>query len=169
MNIASLNTSNSEQIRNITANKHDGPEQGINVSAGKANVNTDKVNLSTFGMVNNHIAGLSKGEQQEIKSYINDIKMQKANGTFDIKSSIDNAPDAVKQIANQLNLSTEDVLNMEANKGGHLDRDSKPGESSSAQLSAYTDVVKESNNQTKESSIFDVFSSWFSDDEKPVA
>ena len=169
MNISTLNTSNIDQIRHLPGlAEQQGPNEIRPLEKG-AKGEADRANISSFGMVNNYLASLSETEQQEVKSYMEGIREQRANGTFDIQASIDNAPEAIKDLAKQLNLGTEDVLHMMPKQAGGAKAAMRAEGEAHVGVSAYTDVAVQAENTSGDKSIFDVFSSWFSSDEEPVA
>ncbi|MGV2873621.1 hypothetical protein [Colwellia sp. E150_009] len=113
MNINSANTQNINQIQNLDtvatgndandANKVGVLEKGINT-------NEHEVSISKTGQIGSYIANLPEEQQQEIKGYLQSIREAQSNGSFDLQTSIDNAPEAFNNLLSQLNISGEEVL-----------------------------------------------------------
>lgn len=162
MNINTVNSHNINKLQNLSA-----MESGLNVDKQTVenkgnNTNELQGSISLTGQVTSYITSLPEAQQQEIKGYLQSTQEAKANGTFNIETSINNAPDAFNDLVNKFNLSDEDKLNI-ISKGITESNVSLPAQSNLPGASVYADIAK---NTAADSSIFDKFISLFSSDSK---
>jgi len=170
MNINTLDNSSINPLRNMpTANLEQTHIDNSPLNTGKPG-NTHSVNISQQGKIGSYISRLPESEQQEIKNYMSDIREQKANGTFDIQESINNAPDAFSKLAKHLDINPKEVVSMMPKDKPNLQGETIPEQSQAGgTLSAYTDIASQSESTDNGKSIFSMFTSWFSDNANNTA
>lgn len=160
MNINTVNAQSLNKVQNLST-----IESGLKVDKKVAEDNGNMINgsqnhISLTGKVTSYLANLPETQQQEIKSYLQSTLEAKANGNFDIESSINDAPDAFNDLVNKFNLHDEDRLDIISDgvKGSIA---SSPTPSKLSGASVYADIAE---NTKESSSIFDKFTSLFSSD-----
>lgn len=163
MNINSINSQSINQMQgeqNTEQGKNNN-KTGVLEVGGKSNEH--KVNISQVGQVGSYIANLPEAQQQEIKGYIQSVQAAKEDGTFDIASSLNEAPAAFNELTNKLNLNHEDTLNLMSEQKPKGIASSSVEGGKQPELSAYTDVAAQTENNDS-NSIFGMFTSLFSSD-----
>lgn len=168
MNINAINNPNTSQIQSLLAveSEQNLPKNGSLEKVLKTGEN--EINISRSGQVGSYIASLPEAQQQEIKEYIQSVREEKANGNFDIETSITNAPEAFNNLANQLNLTSEDALNIMSAKPIKNIPSLSTEQAKPASISVYTDVAAQAATSTDNNSIFDMFTSLFASDSKSL-
>jgi hypothetical protein len=167
MNINAANSQNISQIQNVQAidpirRSYENGELETGAQANK-----QEVSISQTGQISSYIANLPEDEQQEIKQYLESTREAKADGSFDIEASINNAPEAFNNLVKQLNLDSEEMLNVMSEKPP------KPMVNASAEstkppgISTYADIAEQTESN-ESNSLSDMFSSFFSSNSKEV-
>lgn len=165
-----MNSQSINQMQNLQTIKSDqkGHENGAseNIALGQGGkVNTQEVSISKAGQIGSYIANLPEAQQKEIKSFMQEVQAAKAGGSFDIESSMSNAPAAFKGLADQFNLNNEDALALVSENTAN-EVASLPNEGAKKSgVSAYTDVAAQTKGN-EGGSVLDMFSSIFSSDAK---
>lgn len=160
MNINTVNSQSLNKVQNLSAIES-GPNVDKKAAEDKGNkINDLQSNISLTGQVTSYLANLPETQQQEIKGYLQSTHEAKANGNFDIESSINGAPDAFNDLVNKFNLSDEDRLDI-ISDGVTGSIASLPTPSMLSGASVYADIAE---NTKESSSIFDKFTSLFSSD-----
>jgi len=162
-----INTHNSSSINNLSAinTQSQGMEDKM---AEKKEMMQKKmeeqgVDISQMGKASSFMSSLSPTDKVDVADFNKSVQNAKKNGTFDAAALAKEAPDAINQLAEQLEVSTEDMLtNMTGNGIQGMVSGSKP-QGSGAGVNAYLNV---SANKDQSSSIFDLFNSLTSDDEQ---
>ncbi len=168
MNINTTNSQHTNQIQSLLAveseqniHKNGALEKGVKTNGGE-------INISRAGQVGSYIASLPEAEQQEIKEYMQSVREEKANGNFDIATSISNAPEAFNNLASQLNLASADALDIMSAKPIKNTTSSPTEQVKPPSISAYADVAAQATTNTGSNSVFEMFSSLFSSDSKSL-
>jgi hypothetical protein len=170
MNINTTNNQSINQIQSLQAIASEQSSQKNSELEKSTKTNEHEINISKAGQVSAYIDNLPEAEQQELKGYLQSIREAKSNGSFDIESSINNAPAEFNELVNKLNLNGEDVLDnmsevLPKGKGAAsfaIEGEKSPG------ISSYTDIAAQTTDN-KDSSIFDKLASFFSSDTKEKA
>jgi len=163
MNVNAMNTQSINQMNTLSTIKS---EQGIEKDSvlEKGVKDVDRGSISQAGQVASYMANLPEAEQQEIKSYIQTVSEDKANGSFDIESSIKTAPKAFKDLSSQLKLNSEDALTVMTEKSPNNTESLSRGQTKLTGISAYADVAQQTDANRGKGSILDKFTSLFSSD-----
>jgi hypothetical protein len=163
MNINTANSQNISQIQNVQAIDPIQRSYENSESTTEAQANKQEVSISQAGQISSYIANLPAEQQQEIKDYLQSTRQAKADGSFDIEASINNAPEAFNDLAKQLSLGSEEALNVMAEKPPKPMHNSSGEGAKLSGISTYTDIAAQTENN-QGNSLTDMFSDLFSDD-----
>ncbi len=156
-----INAMNSNSINQISSSPLAKPEQNSHKIGLLKQDNVPEVNISQKGQAGSYVANLPETQQQEIKGYMQSVRAAKANGNFDIKASVNNAPKAFNGLAEQLNLTNKDALGLVSAKPPQESTSSPARQAKSPEISAYAEIAAQT---TESDSIFDSFTSFFTSD-----
>lgn len=119
------------------------------------------IDISQMGMASSVMSGLSASEKAEITDFTKSVQQAKQSGNFDAAKLAQQAPDSINKLAEQLNLSTEDMLTNMPNKGqqGLISAGNTQGENTA--IDAYLNV----SGTEQSDSILDLFD-FMSEDDK---
>ncbi len=124
------------------------------------------VDISQMGKVSSFMSNLPPADKAEVANFNKSIQNAKKSGSFDAATLAKEAPEAINQLAAQLEVSTEDMLtNMTGNGIQGMISGSKP-QANTPGINTYMSV---SANQDQSNSILDLFNSLISDDEQDKA
>lgn len=166
MNINSSNTQSINQIQNLQTIDLGRSTNKSGTMAQEVNKAEHQVSISKVGQVGSYIANLPEEQQVEIKDYLQSIRTAKENGSFDIQASINSAPEAFNILATELNISSEEALTVMSEKPPkHFPKSTAETEKSTG-ISAYADVAAQSKTNNEKGSIFEMFTSLFSNDDE---
>jgi hypothetical protein len=76
---------------------------------------TDNTQISSIGSLMNAISQMSQDDQDSIKSFLDNLKSSVQNGTFDASTAAEEAPDALKQYAEDNGIDLTDLVQELAN------------------------------------------------------
>lgn len=136
-------------------------EEQIKVNQSKAQ--EEGIDISKMGMASSFMSSLSAVEQAEVTDFTKSVQQAKQSGSFDATKLAQQAPESVNKLAEQLNVSTEDMLTKMSDKGpqglmsGNIDKNDNSA------IGAYLNV---STNNDQSDSIFDLFDIFSSDDKE---
>ncbi len=165
MNVNTHNTMNN--INNVSA--INGQTQGMEDKIAEKKEMMQKqmeeqnVDISQMGRVSSFMSGLSATEKSAVADFNKSVQSAKKSGNFDATALAKEAPEAINQLAQQLNVSTEEMLsNMTGNGIQGMISGSKE-QSTNSGINAYLDV---SSSQKSSDSILDLFSALTEDEEQ---
>ncbi len=159
MNINTANNHSVNQIQSLSAIESGANTDKQVIKKENNNINELQGNISLTGQVTSYISNLPEAQQKDIKEYLQSTQEAKANGTFDIKTSINEAPEAYNDLVDKFNLG-DDKLNI-LSKGINENNSNSPTKSNLSGASFYMNIAEST---AEDSSIFDTFISLFSSD-----
>lgn len=119
------------------------------------------IDISKMGMASSVMSGLSASEKAEITDFTKSVQQAKQSGNFDVTKLAQQAPNSVTKLAEQLNLSTEDMLTNMSDKGQQGLMSGGIAQGDNAAIDAYLNV-----SSTEQSdSILDLFDFMSDEDE----
>jgi len=116
MNISTISKNNINQVKSLNTSD---VELNKLTNKPKDEVVTTyefKPGISPEGMANSHIESLNEKDRREISDYLQAVRSDKDNGTFDISASIKNAPEAFNDLAVKLKLKPDNALEVITNR-----------------------------------------------------
>ncbi len=162
-----INTQQSTNVNNLSAihTQSQGMEDKI---AEKKEMMQKKmegqgVDISQIGRVSSFMSNLSPTDKVDVANFNKSIQDAKKNGSFDAATLAKEAPDAINQLAAQLEISTEEML---SNMTGNGIQGMISGNNPQTNVTGINTYMSVSTNQEQSNSILDLFNSLISDDEQ---
>lgn len=112
-----INTSQHKPLQSVQATQQSNAKSVSSASVAlgsKGQVDAEQVSLSKKAQITSQLSGLTGADKKQADAFIGSLNQQFADTGKIATNAMDNAPKSIKEMATKLNISAQDLTNLES-------------------------------------------------------